>query len=169
MQLVNAPAYRAHIARIITQRHPPSTLSYRDKRRLASSWASDYPNAAANLRHYLDASGDDRVMPVDIFRDDEATKDKLESEHRKKFIEGGKKRLADGRLKPGAGQVEMPWTGSANAFSKWFFRDLGLAAGGYTLCSNVKVSASITSGGKVKMNFDEWLRLLWWELVDRWR
>jgi hypothetical protein len=95
-------------------------------------------------------------MPVDIFRDDEATKDKLESEHRKKFIEGGKKRLADGRLKPGAGQVEMPWTGSANAFSKWFFRDLGLAAGGYTLCSNVKVSASITSGGKVKMNFDEW-------------
>jgi hypothetical protein len=130
--------------------------NWSEKRNFANRKTGDFPNAAANLKHYLDASGADRVMPVDIFRDDKATKEKLENEHRDKFIEGAKKRLASGALKPGAGQVSMLWTGTANAFSVAFFRDLGLAVGGYTLCSNVKVSASAGPGSKVTLNFDEW-------------
>lgn len=118
--------------------------------------SSSYPNAAANLTHYLDGSGSEKVMPFAIVKADDSCQDKLKGEHRDKFIEGAQKRLADGRLKPGGPAVEMAWTGTANAFHVLSFTDLGLALGGYTLCSRVKVSAVDKGGGSVEIHFDEW-------------
>lgn len=122
----------------------------------ANTYKSKYPNAAANLLHYLDGTGTEQVMPVNIFKTNSATKDKLENEHRDKFIEGGKRRLKSGVLKPGGGPVDMVWTGTANAFHFGHFTDLGIAVGGYTLCSKVQVSAAAKSGG-VTMTFDKWV------------
>src|SRR4030095_4328224 len=120
----------------------------------AESEKANIPNAAGNLLHFLDASGTEMVMPVDLFKNHSATKNKLENEHRAKFIDGAKKRLKDGRLKVG-GSAVMVWTGTAQAFnlSK---EDLGLAVGGYTLCSKVKVSAVDKGGGNVELTFDDW-------------
>ena len=112
------------------------------------------PNASRNLLHFLGATGSELVMPTSVFRDHNATKRKLGSEHRPRFIEGVRRRLADGRLAAG-GSVEMQWTGTANAFA-FKKEDLGLAVGGYTLCSNVKVSTADKGGGSVEMTFDSW-------------
>jgi hypothetical protein len=122
----------------------------------AKSRKSSVPNAAANLLHYLDGSGAERVMPVDVFKNHSATKEKLEGEHRNKFIAGGQRRLESGELKARGGQVEMVWTGTANAFNFLSMDDLGLAVGGYTLCSKVNVSAADKGGGTVEMHFAKW-------------
>ncbi|WP_280826722.1 DUF4157 domain-containing protein [Mycobacterium sp. OTB74] len=98
------------------------------------------PNAAANLLHFLDGSGTERVLPVPLVRDHPATKDKLDGEHLQKFLEGAKKRFDKGELKIG-GTVDMKWTGTANAFTGSLDDDLGLALGGYTLCSKVTAKA----------------------------
>jgi len=121
----------------------------------AESEKADIPNAAGNLLHFLDASGTEMVMPIELFKNHSATKDKLENEHRARFIDGAKKRLKDGRLKVG-GSAVMVWTGTAQAFnlSK---EDLGLAVGGYTLCSKVQVSAKDKGGGNVELTFDDWI------------
>lgn len=123
----------------------------------ANAQSSSSPSAAANLLHFLGGGDGERVMPVDIFKNHSATRDKLENEHRDKFIEGAKRRLASGELKPGGGQIEMAWTGTANAFNLLKRDDLGLAVGGYTLCSKVKVSAVDRGGGSIEIRFDEWI------------
>jgi hypothetical protein len=115
----------------------------------------DIPHAAENLLHFLGASGSEVVMPVDIFKNHRATQDQLEKVHREKFKEGAEKRLRDGRLLVG-GSAEMVWTDTANAFNPLKVDDLGLAVGGYTLCSKVKVSATAKSGGDVEVSFDTW-------------
>lgn len=121
----------------------------------ANGQGKKYPFAAENLLHFLDGSGTEKVMTVDIFRDHPATKDKLADEHRRKFIGGAEKRLKSGELKPGA-PVEMTWTGTANAFSFFGKDDLGLAVGGYTLCSKAKASVTDKGSGKYDMIFDAW-------------
>jgi Domain of unknown function (DUF4157) len=120
----------------------------------AESYKPEIPNATDNLLYFLAASGKEKVMPVELFKNHQATKDKLTDEHRAKFIEGAQKRLNDGRLKLG-GSVAMDWTGTANAFHGTI-EDLALAVGGYTLCSNVKVSAKDKGGGNVELIFDDW-------------
>ena len=120
----------------------------------AEAKKKDIPNAAANLLRFLDASGSEKVMPVDLFKKHKATKEALEDVHRDKFIAGAEKRLKDGRLTIG-GSVDMIWTDTANAFD-FTENDLGLAVGGYTLCSKVTVSAKDKSGGKIELTFDRW-------------
>jgi hypothetical protein len=133
----------------VTKLHDDAVKGANDKK-------SSLPNAAANLLHYLDGTGTEMVMGSEVFKKHSATQKALEGEHRGKFVEGGKKRLASGVLKPGGGQVEMTWTGTANAFSMVSKDDLGLAVGGYTLCSKVRVSAQKQGDGSTVMNFDEW-------------
>lgn len=120
----------------------------------ATAQKGESPQAAENLLHFLKGSGSEKVMPVDIFKNHGVTKKKLLDEHRSKFIEGASKRLKDGRLKVG-GSAEMTWTGTANAFN-YTTEDLGIAVGGYTLCSKVKVSARSKGKGAVEIVFDSW-------------
>ncbi len=120
----------------------------------AKAQKGDSPQAAENLLHFLNGSGSEKVMPVAIFKNHNDTKEKLLNEHRAKFIEGASKRLKDGRLKVG-GSAEMVWTGTANAFH-FTTDDLGIAVGGYTLCSKVRVSARSKGKGSVEIVFDSW-------------
>lgn len=125
----------------------------------AESKKKTIPNAANNLLHFLGkyggALGTELTMPLAIFKTHPSTTDKLENEHRDKFIEGAKKRLASGALTVG-GSVDMVWTGTAQAFD-YTETDLGLAVGGYTLCSKVTVSARAKgTGGDVEITFDKW-------------
>ena len=121
----------------------------------ANEKKKDMPHAGKNLLHYLDASGTEIEMPTTIFENDKATKDQLSDVHREKFISGAKKRLKSGELAVGKG-VSMVWTDTANAFSFFNKTDLGLAVGGYTLCSKVKVSVTDKGNGKFELSFDEW-------------
>ena len=81
--------------------------------------------------------------------------------HMAKFLEGAKKRYDKGELQLGKPGVEMVWTDTANAFS-FDYNDLGLAVGGYTLCS--KVVATVKDPKEVGGNparlwvrFDPWI------------
>jgi len=116
---------------------------------------ADLPNASGNLLHFLAASGTEKVMPIELFKNHSATKKQLENRHRAEFIKGAKKRLKEGRLKVGGAAV-MVWTDTANAF-EGTEDDLGLSVGGYTLCSKVQVSAKDKGGGKIELTFDDWI------------
>jgi len=120
---------------------------------------SDFgPNAKKNFRHFLDGSGTELVMPSALFENHPSSKNAL-SDQRDKFIEGAKKRLADGRLVNG-GTAEMRWTGHAEGFTASSLSDrtddLAYAVGGYQLCSNVRVKATKLTGTKFKIEFLEW-------------
>lgn len=121
----------------------------------ANDQKKKYPLAGENLLYFLGGAGTEKTMPVDIFKDHSATKDKLAGEHREKFISGAEKRVKNGGLKPGA-PAEMVWTGTANAFSFLSVDDLGIAVGGYTLCSKVKVSVAAAGPKKYDLVFDSW-------------
>ena len=121
----------------------------------ANGMRSNIPHAAENLLHFLGASGSEKVMPVDIFKNHTATKNQLMDVHREMFKLGAEKRLKDGRLAAG-GSADMVWTDTANAFSFLSQDDLGLSVGGYTLCSKVTVSATARSGGDIEVSFDTW-------------
>ncbi len=125
----------------------------------ASDYKSKFPNAADNLLHFLNGSGKEKVMNVDIFRNHPATQQKY-GDHMEKFKEGARKRFLSGELKIGGPAVEMVWTDTANAFSS-DFNDLGLAVGGYTLCSKVSAKAldpKEVGGSKdyLLVRFDPW-------------
>lgn len=125
----------------------------------ANEYKSKYPNAADNLLHFLNGSGKEKVMNVDLFRNHPATLQK-HGEHLAIFKEGARKRFASGQLKIGGPAVEMVWTDTANAFSS-DFNDLGLAVGGYTLCSKVSAKAldpKEVGGSKdyLWLRFDPW-------------
>ncbi len=121
----------------------------------AKTYQSKYPNAAKNLLHFLSGSGSEMTMNYALFKNNDATKDKLKDEHREKFILGAKRRLKSGALSP-AKSADMIWTGTANAFSVFDKTDLGLAVGGYTLCSKVTVSVADKGKGKHELSFDKW-------------
>lgn len=125
----------------------------------ANEYKSKYPNAADNLLHFLNGSGKEKVMNVDLFRNHPATLQK-QGEHMAVFKEGARKRFVSGQLKIGGPAVEMVWTDTANAFSS-DFNDLGLAVGGYTLCSKVSAKAldpKEVGGSKdyLWLRFDPW-------------
>jgi hypothetical protein len=123
----------------------------------AKSYASSYPNAAANLLHYLDGSGTEKVMATALFTSHSATVGKLDGEHVDKFKAGAQRRLDAGTLKVGGPPVDMVWTGTANAFSLLSKDDLGLAVGGYTLCSKVTATASAAGAkGQVSVRLEPW-------------
>lgn len=126
----------------------------------ANGYKEKFPNAADNLLHFLAGSGTEKVMKIDIFRDHPATQQKY-AEHMAKFKEGALKRYASGVLKIGGPAVEMVWTDTANAFTPGEFTDLGLAVGGYTLCSKVSATAKDpkeVGGSKdfLWVRFDPW-------------
>jgi len=120
----------------------------------AKAKAASYPLASVNLLHFLDASGTLLKMPTGIFIAEPETNDAL-LEHRQKFIDGAIKRLQDGRLASG-GTTEMKYTNTANAFSIFNKTDLGLAVGGYTLCSKVEVQAIPLGGNAFNLKFKNW-------------
>lgn len=120
----------------------------------AEAEKKEIPNAAANLLYFLAGSGKEKVMPVELFKNHQATKDVLLNEHRAKFIEGALRRLKNGQLKLG-GSVDLRWTGTAQAF-QGVKEDLALSVGGYTLCSNVQVSATDKGNGNVELTFNNW-------------
>jgi len=125
----------------------------------ATGMAGELPNAAANLLHFLDGSGTEKVMGTDIFKNHSATKDKVDGEHLDKFKAGAEARLGDGRMKVGGPPVDMIWTGTANAFSLLHKDDLGLAVGGYTLCSKVTATAVPPASGakdQAVVTLDPW-------------
>jgi len=127
----------------------------------ANGYKEKFPNAADNLLHFLAGSGKEKVMKADIFRDHPATQAKY-GEHMAKFKEGARKRLETGELKIGGPAVDLVWTDTANAFSAGGYTDLGLAVGGYTLCSKVSAKATEPEGyGKdpdfVWVRFDPWI------------
>lgn len=111
---------------------------YRD---YVTEQATDYPNAAANLNHYLDGSGTTRTLPVDLFKSDESCEDALET-HRDKFIAGAERRLKEVSPTPTSAVTwDLSYSSAANAFGIPY-TDLGLAVGGYLLCSAAKVTAT---------------------------
>lgn len=125
----------------------------------STEYKSKFPNAADNLLHFLNGSGKEKVMNVDIFRNHPATQQKY-GDHMAVFKEGARKRFVSGQLKIGGPAVEMVWTDTANAFSSGF-NDLGLAVGGYTLCSKVSARALEPKdvGGSLDylwLRFDPW-------------
>lgn len=133
---------------------------YADAVKGAIGYKDKYPNAADNLLHFLSGSGKEKVMNVDIFRNHPATQQKY-GEHMAKFLEGAKRRFESGELKIGGPAVEMVWTDTANAFTPGEFTDLGLAVGGYTLCSKVSAKAldpKQTGGSRdyLWFRFDPW-------------
>ena len=89
-----------------------------------------------------------------MFRDHPATQQKY-AEHMNKFLEGAKRRYNSGVLKIGGPPVEMVWTDTANAFSS-DYNDLGLAVGGYTLCSKASATAEDPKkfGGRSRLLID---------------
>ena len=126
----------------------------------ANGYKEKFPNAADNLLYFLAGSGTEKVMKIDIFRDHPVTQQKY-GEHMAKFKEGALKRYASGVLKIGGPAVEMVWTDTANAFTPGEFTDLGLAVGGYTLCSKVSATAKDpkeVGGSKdfLFLRFDPW-------------
>ena len=125
----------------------------------ASDYKQKFPHAADNLLHFLDGSGAEKVMDVGIFKNHPATQQKY-GEHMAKFLEGAKKRYDAGTLKIGGPAVEMVWTDTANAFTS-DYNDLGLAVGGYTLCSKVMAKAEDpkAAGGSpdyLQIRLDPW-------------
>jgi Domain of unknown function (DUF4157) len=131
-----------------------------DAVRGANGYKEKFPNAADNLLHFLAGSGKEKVMNIDIFRNHPATQQKY-GEHMAKFKAGALKRYESGELKIGGPAVEMVWTDTANAFTPGEFTDLGLAVGGYTLCSKVSATAKDpkeVGGSKdfLWVRFDPW-------------
>ncbi|MCA9070301.1 MAG: DUF4157 domain-containing protein [Planctomycetaceae bacterium] len=121
----------------------------------AKQQQSSLPLASENLLHFLGGSGTEKMMAVSAFENHPDTTEQLEQVHREKFLAGVQKRTADGSVKVG-GSVQMVWTDTASAFSAFSKDDLGLAVGGYTLCSQVEVSTRKTADGKVEVSFDSW-------------
>lgn len=120
----------------------------------AESQKADIPSAAGNLLYFLAGSGKEKVMPVDIFKKHSVTQDLLLNTHRNKFIEGAVKRLKNGQLKLG-GSVDLKWTDTGQAF-QGAIEDLALSVGGFTLCSNVQVTATDKGSGNVELTFNNW-------------
>jgi hypothetical protein len=120
--------------------------------------ASDFgPNAKRNFGHWLDGSGTDLEMPSPIFEAHDGTKDALAT-HREKIMEGVRKRLADGRMKPGVISEVIGYTGHANAFSfsSPHSDDLAYSVGGFQLCSNVRAKATPAGDTTYNVDFVEW-------------
>lgn len=109
---------------------------------------SDLPEASKNLKHFLGGSGTNKQIPKSLFESDSSFTDTL-SKHRSKFIAGVEKRLKDGQT----GTFKMHYLSSANGFG---YNDLGLAVGGYTVCSVVEVELTETSPGTFKVKFKSW-------------
>jgi hypothetical protein len=126
---------------------------YKTTKKTANDYTKRFPHAADNLFHFLRGTGSEKVMAIDIFKNHKATKDKLQKEHRVKFINGAQKRLKKDVLKPGK-SVDMEWSGTANAFSS--LDDLAFAVGGYSLCSKVRVSVKDKAHGNFDLSFDKW-------------
>ena len=111
---------------------------YRD---YVKSERSSYPNAADNLEHYLNASGSKKVMPFSLF-DKDTSVQLLLSIHRTKFMEGAEKRIKAMASKPTSSVIfDMQFSSSGNAFGIPY-TDLGLAVGGYLLCSSVEMKVT---------------------------
>jgi len=121
----------------------------------AESEQADIPNAAGNFLYFLAGTGKEKVMPVDLFKNHPDTKSALLNQHRGRFITGAAKRLASGVLKLG-GSVDLKWTDTAQAFHG-AKEDLALSVGGYTLCSNVQVTATDKGSGNVELSFENWM------------
>ncbi|MCI3939201.1 DUF4157 domain-containing protein [Chryseobacterium aahli] len=120
----------------------------------AVAQAAAYPQAAVNLNHFLDGTGTELTMGSAIFISEPETNTAL-NRHRQRFIDGATRRLGDGRLTPG-GTVDMVFTNTANAFSIFNRTDLGIAVGGYTICSKVTVSAVALGGDRFTLHFTNW-------------
>jgi hypothetical protein len=120
---------------------------------------SDFgPNAKRNFAHWLDGSGSELEMPSAVFAAHDATKDAL-SDHRTKIVEGLKKRLADGRMKPNVVSDVIGYSGHANAFSSFsppHSDDLAYSVGGFQLCSNVRAKAVPAGDTTYNVDFVEW-------------
>ncbi len=121
----------------------------------ANRLAATAPNAAANMLHFLGNTGAERTMPTEVFANHAETKSAL-MKHRSKFLEGVRKRLEKGTVKPNVLSEQIPWTDTADAFSYFKKDDLGYAVGGYTLCSKVKVIAKPMPGNQFEVTFAEW-------------
>lgn len=155
----NAAASCATVGAECKTRYPkPSDIEakWKEVEALATKEAGNIPNAAANLKHFLSASGSERTMPFELFRDHPATQRALAGEHRDRFAKGAIRRLESGSLRPGALSEEVVWTGTANAFALGVKDDLGLAVGGYTLCSKVRFRAKALGETRFEVTFDSW-------------
>ena len=121
---------------------------------LATDQSGELPNAAANLHHFLGATGVERVMPSEVFASHKKTIAALDV-HREKLLAGAKKRLENGTTAPGALSEEMAWTGTVQTFNM-LKEDLGLAVGGFTLCSKARFTATKGSGDTYDVTLDPW-------------
>lgn len=121
---------------------------------LATDQSGELPNAAANLHHFLGATGVERVMPSEVFANHKKTIAALDV-HREKLLAGARKRLENGTTAPGALSEEMAWTGTVQTFNM-LKEDLGLAVGGFTLCSKARFTATKGSGDTYDVTLDPW-------------
>lgn len=115
---------------------------------MATSKSKDMPNAANNLKHYLEGSGSEFQLPEDYCKNESSTTDVIDY-HRDKFIAGVNRRLREDK----AGPYEMTYVSAGNGFG---YSDFGLGVGGYTMGSKVVVSLVKSSDNKYEYQFDSW-------------
>jgi hypothetical protein len=125
-----------------------------------STQKGSYPHAAANLEHFLDHSGKTRTLPASLFSSDGSVQSVLEH-HRDKFIAGMERRLKAMATAPTAATTfTLHFTSPGNAFGLPY-TDLGLAVGGYQVCSTANVTATPAGTSwifwkKFKISFADW-------------
>lgn len=110
-----------------------------------------YPIASANLGHWRDGKGKDRVLPVSAFATETFFLDHLRNAHKAKFVAGADRRRRAGEVGPGR-SFAMEWTDSLYAP---YLTDLYFALGGFTVHSKV-VAELVARADRIAVRFTRW-------------
>ncbi len=111
-----------------------------------------FPAASANLRHWRDGGGRDRVLPATVFQTERFLIDHLRDSHRPRFINGTKRRLISGEVAPGLSGVELTHTDSVKAP---YFTDLYFALGEFAVHSRVETTV-VRGSGELVLRMGHW-------------
>jgi len=111
-----------------------------------------FPTGSANLRHWRDGGGRDRILPATLFQTERFLLDHLRDSHRPRFISGTKRRLISGEVVPGQSGVELTHTDSVKAP---YFTDLYFALGEFSVHSRVE-TAVVRGSGQLVLRIGHW-------------
>ena len=120
--------------------------------RLIRASRLQFPTASANLGHWRDGGGRDRILSASVFQAERFLLDHLRDSHRPKLINATKRRLISGELAPGQSGVDVECTDSVNAPS---VTDLFFALGEFTVHSRVR-TAVVSANRQLIVRLDQW-------------
>jgi len=110
--------------------------------------------AQKNIKHWLDKTGSEIIMPTEIFKEHAKVKAAL-LEWRKVFIKAIEEKLKSGEVKPDT-VLDLSWTSAVAAYSDDYKDTLGFTVGGFQLRATVKVKVVKTGQNTVHAEFIEW-------------